>query len=128
MRLLLDTHTFLWWVLDDRRLSKKAAGLIRDPDNELLMSVATGWEIAIKCSLGRIELPEPPSKFIPDQIRRNDLAVLDITMHHALEVYSLPPNHGDPFDRILIAQGRTEDIPIITRDPAFNSYDIETVW
>lgn len=128
MRLLLDTHAFLWWVLDDSRLSKRVDGLFRDPANELLMSVASGWEIAIKAGLGRIELPEPPSTFIPDQIRRNDMAVLDITMHHALEVYSLPPHHGDPFDRILIAQGLTERIPIVTRDPVFSNYEIETVW
>lgn len=128
MRLLLDTHVFLWWILEDRRLSQSAESLIRDTGNDLILSAVSGWEIAIKTSLGRLSLPADPSTFIPDQIRLNDLSTMDVRMHHTLAVHNLPPHHADPFDRLLVAQSVTERVPLLTRDAAFAQYDIETIW
>lgn len=128
MRLLLDTHVFLWWVLDDSQLRPSTVELLGNPDNDILMSSVCGWEISIKASLGRLDLPSPPVDFVPQQLHKNDFGTLPITLYHALEVYSLPPHHQDPFDRMLIAQSRTENIPIISSDSTFGRYDVEVIW
>ena len=124
----MDTHVFLWWVTNNSALSESAVEAIQDPTNELLLSAVSGWEIAIKSTLGRLELSSSPVDFVPDQLRRNELGVLPVSMHHALEVYSLPPHHGDPFDRMLIAQSRSESAPLISGDSAFHPYDVEIIW
>ena len=128
MRVLLDTHVFLWWVTDEPRMSEPATEAIANPDNEILMSPVSGWEISIKAALGRLDLPGPPTDFIPDQLRKNDFGVLAVSMQHALEVSSLPPHHQDPFDRLLIAQARSERVPLISGDGAFRAYDVEILW
>lgn len=128
MRALLDTHSYLWWTLDDRRLSEPARSLIADGSNELLVSVASAWELAIKASLGRIAAPEPIDEFLPDSLARNGFRPLAIELAHALRVSRLPTIHGDPFDRLLIAQALVEGVPIVTSDPVITRYDVETIW
>jgi PIN domain nuclease of toxin-antitoxin system len=128
MKVLLDTHTFLWWVTEDSKLSSKASEIIRDGNNELYLSAASGWEITIKAQLNRIQLPGPPEKFISEQLRINGIQSLPILMSHALHVYNLPDHHRDPFDRILIAQSQLEGLPILTADPSFSLYEIGVIW
>lgn len=128
MRALLDTHSFLWFVSADSKLSSKAEGLIADGANELLLSIASVWEIAIKVSLGRLPLGAPVEDFIPEHLRRNWIDLLPIEASHTFEVSRLPFHHRDPFDRILISQARVEGIPIVSADSAFDDYAVERVW
>ena len=128
MRALLDTHAFLWWVIDSPELSQSARSVMGDSTNELYLSAASGWEIAIKIKLGRLEIAGDPEKLIPEQMVLNAISGLPVQMSHAIHVFQLPYLHRDPFDRILIAQARVEEIPIITRDSAISQYDVETIW
>ena len=128
MRALLDTHVFLWWVTDDAHLSSRARAIIADGDNEVFLSAASGWEMAIKTRLGKLHLPDNPASFVFEQLRINAIEPLAIQMTHALRVYSLPGHHRDPFDRILVAQAQVERMPIITADPQVAQYDVEIVW
>lgn len=128
MRVLLDTHTFLWWNTDDSRLSPKVRDLIADGRNEIYLSVASAWEIAIKAARGSLILPEPPEQYVPSRLRLHRMLVLAIQLRHALMVYDLPMIHRDPFDRLLIAQSRLEDLPLLTIDPEIIQYGIEVVW
>ena len=128
MKVLLDTYTFLWWITDDNRLSSSASEIITNGDNELFLSAATGWEIAIKAQLGRIKLPKEPYPFIADQLRLNGIQSLPIHMSHALHVYSLPNHHRDPFDRMIIAQAQLENLSILTMDPQIAKYKVKVVW
>ena len=104
MRLLLDTHALISWLIDNGRLSERSKAAIRDPSNELGFSAAGAWEIAIQVQLGKIRLPGPPVTYIQQELERNAISTLSITTTHALHVYTLPMIHRDPFDRILIAQ------------------------
>ena len=128
MKVLLDTHTFLWWITDDNRLSSSAREIITNGDNELFLSAATGWEIAIKAQLGRIKLPKEPNSFIAEQLRLNSIQSLPIHMSHALHVYSLPNHHRDPFDRLIIAQAQLENLPILTIVPQIAKYKVKVFW
>jgi len=128
MKVLLDTHTFLWWITDSPRLSARAREVIRDSNNELFFSTASGWEIAIKAQLGRLQLPDNLEQFIVDQLSLNTILVLPIQLRHALHVYTLPQHHRDPFDRMLVAQSQVENLPILTTDPQIAQYDVETIW
>jgi PIN domain nuclease of toxin-antitoxin system len=128
MRVLLDTHTFLWWNTDDPRLSPKARELIADGRNEIYLSVASAWEIAIKAARGSLILPEPPEQYVPSRLRLHRMLVLTIQLRHALTVYDLPMIHRDPFDRLLIAQSRAEDLPLLTIDPDITQYGVAVVW
>lgn len=128
MRALLDTHAFLWWITNDSRLSPRARQLIGDGQNRLFFSAASGWEIAIKARLGRISFPAEPGTFIPGQLARNAFEVLPVHLSHTLQVYGLPDHHRDPFDRLLIAQSKLEDLPLLTADPLIARYDIDTLW
>jgi PIN domain nuclease of toxin-antitoxin system len=128
VRVLLDTHAFLWWVLEDSRLSATARETIVDPDVEVLVSPVSAWEIAIKTADGRLELPEQPRPYVLSRMAANDFHELPITVEHCLRTADLPPIHRDPFDRLLVAQAREEDIPLVTGDPAITRYDVETIW
>ncbi len=128
MRVLLDTHAFLWWDLDDDRLSDIARAVIRDGGNDVVVSVVTIWEVAIKSAKGRLALPSEPEIYIEDRLRRYRWRTLPIDTEHAIRAASLPPIHGDPFDRALIAQAQLEDLPIVTMDAAITRYDVETIW
>lgn len=128
MRLLLDTHAFLWWVEDGPRLSGRAREAIADEGNEILFSVVSAWEIVIKVGTGKLALDEAPESMIPDQIARNDIQILPMEMSHALRVHALPTHHKDPFDRLLVAQALDEGMPLITADPEISRYPVEVVW
>lgn len=128
MRLLLDTHTFLWWASGDERLSKPARTAIESPGAEVLLSTASIWEACIKWQLGKLPLPEHPSRYLPTQLAKGDVAPLDIRMHHVLHITELPDHHNDPFDRIIISQARMEDMTIVTRDENIRRYDVKTLW
>ena len=128
MRVLLDTHAFLWWITEDRRLSGRAREVMTDGHNNLLLSAASGWEIAIKASLGRITLPVPIDRFLSAQLQRNSIGTLPIEMSHALHVHALPLLHRDPFDRLLVAQAQLEKLLILTSDRQVAQYDVETLW
>ncbi len=128
MILLLDTHTLLWWITDSPRLSEDARSLMADTRNELLWSVASSWEVAIKFAVGRLPLPAPPALFIPEHLARNKVDTLAIQNIHAWRAGELPPLHRDPFDRMLVAQAQIEKIPILSADSWIKKYDIEVIW
>jgi PIN domain nuclease of toxin-antitoxin system len=128
MSYLLDTHAFLWFINDDPALSATAKALIEDPENTIYLSVASIWEMAIKISLGKLDIPSPFTDFIDDQLRENTIALLDIKTTHAGVVATLPFHHRDPFDRLIIAQSKSENIPLIGRDAIFETYGVKHHW
>lgn len=128
MRFLLDTHVFLWWNSDVSKLSPKALKVLEDGENELFVSAASAWEIAIKAARGSLILPEAPALYLSSRIRHHAMQSLAIEIDHALHVYTLPPLHRDPFDRLLIAQSQIELLPLITADANIARYDITVVW
>jgi PIN domain nuclease of toxin-antitoxin system len=128
MKLLLDTHTFLWFIAGDVRLSNKARTLIEDMDNVRLLSTASLWEIAIKTSIGKLDLGLPFGTLIPQQLDRNLIDLLDITVDHAALVATLPFHHKDPFDRMVIAQALAEELPMVSVDPILDTYGITRLW
>lgn len=128
MRVLLDTHAFLWWIANSSELSDVARKIIADERNEPIFSAVSGWEIAIKAGVGKLELSDSPEKFLTGQISRNDLEVLPIYLSHALRVHALPDHHRDPFDRLLVAQAIIEEMPLLSADPWIARYPVEVVW
>jgi len=125
MRLLVDTHCWLWMHVDPDRFSAETLGLLEDADNELLLSAASAWEIAIKYALGRLPLPACPERYVPSRMKSSGTTGLPVEHVHALRVAELPHHHRDPFDRLLVAQAQIEDIAILTADPQFGLYDVE---
>lgn len=128
MKLLLDTHAFLWWIRDADSLSGKARKAIADERNQCFLSMASCWEMAIKKSLGKLEIPEPVSGFVAEQIAANRFSLLPIDLRHISRVSRLAFHHRDPFDRLLAAQASEEDMSIVSADPIFQKYGIERVW
>ena len=129
MRILLDTHAFLWWISDAQQLSQKARQIIGNGENTLFLSAASGWEIAIKTRLGKLKLPaDITSFFILEQLSVNAITPLPVQMKHALHVSSLPDFHRDPFDRMIVAQAQVEDLLVLTADPQFAGYNVQTFW
>lgn len=128
MKVLLDTHAFLWWIADHPNLSADARQIIADGDNEVYFSTVSAWEIAIKTRTGRLELPRDLEGFVTDQVARNAFQVLPVSLAHALHVHTLPDHHRDPFDRMLVAQSRVEKLPVVGRDRHFEAYGVEMVW
>jgi PIN domain nuclease of toxin-antitoxin system len=128
MKFLLDTQAFLWWIMDEAALSSRARQLIQDGASVLYLSAASAWEISIKASLGKLKLSDEPVKVITEQMAANGIHPLPIQVSHALHVYSLPPHHRDPFDRMLVAQSQFEDLPIVTPDEQIARYGVQTVW
>jgi PIN domain nuclease of toxin-antitoxin system len=126
VRFLLDTHVFLWLLVEPERLGAHLQSL-EDPANELFLSAASSWEIAIKSELGRLELPDDPQRYVPDSMRAIGVDPLSIDHGHALAVFDLPPHHSDPFDRLLVAQARALRLPIVTADRHIALYDVETL-
>jgi PIN domain nuclease of toxin-antitoxin system len=127
-RFLLDTHVLLWWLFDDRRLNALARSIIQNPANAIFVSSASGWEISTKYRLGKLPHAEEAVRNLPSLLRRALMDVLPITIEHALAAGTLPGLHRDPFDRMLIAQGQIEKLPIITSDTVFKQYSVELVW
>jgi PIN domain nuclease of toxin-antitoxin system len=127
VRLLLDTHVFLWVQTEPERLGENL-GLVEDQRNELLVSAASSWEIAIKHSLGRLALPEPPERYVPTRLRAIGAHGIPIEHSHALAVAALAPLHRDPFDRLLVAQASALGVPILTADPLITQYRVEVLF
>jgi len=128
MNLLLDTHTFLWWITDAPQLSEKVREIMANGHNRLYWSAASSWEIAIKVALGRLTLPEAPEEFLLAQLAKNRIESLPITDLHALRAGQLPHHHRDPFDRMLIAQAQIESFALLSNDPKCGLYELAMIW
>jgi PIN domain nuclease of toxin-antitoxin system len=128
VRALLDTHTFLWWLLDAPKLSAECRRIMEDGANEILMSAASGYELAYKAHVGRLTLPEHPETYVRSRLEATGFGALSVDLSHALRAASLPLIHRDPFDRLLVAQAQLEGLPIMTADPAIAQYDVDVIW
>jgi PIN domain nuclease of toxin-antitoxin system len=128
MKLLLDTHTFLWFVNGDPALSIRSRSMIEDTANERWLSIASIWEMAIKASIGKLHFDDPFATFITDQLYLNDIQMCSITIAHTARSMALPFHHRDPFDRLLIAQAFEEQLHIVSIDGVFDAYDVPRLW
>lgn len=128
MRLLLDTHAFLWFIQGNNNLSDAARSFIEDPANQKLISIASLWEIAIKVSIGKLEVEMPMTELVEQQVLGNAFSLLSIAPEHLNELAKLPFHHKDPFDRLIIAQSLSEDMSIVSVDRAFGDYPVQLVW
>jgi PIN domain nuclease of toxin-antitoxin system len=128
MNLLLDTHTFLWWITDAPKLSKAARDLMGNGQNTLYWSAASSWEVSIKYALGRLPLPEIPEIFLPSELSQNRIESLPVIDAHAFRAGHLPRYHRDPFDRMLIAQAQVESLVILSNDQKLGLYGVEVCW
>jgi PIN domain nuclease of toxin-antitoxin system len=126
--LLLDTHAFLWFVDGDERLSRAAVGRIADPQDRVVISVVSAWEIVIKMSIGKLHLDRPLAELWPESIAANDFEVLNVTTEHVFATDSLPLHHRDPFDRLLIGQAIAEGLELVSADATFDHYPVRRVW
>lgn len=128
MKLLLDSHSFLWFIGGVPALSATSRSLIEDEDNEKFVSIGSLAEIAIKASLGKLPLAKPFDQLIPEQLQLNGFLVLGLTVEHTAKLASLPFHHRDPFDRILVAQCLVENLPLVSKDDILDAYGIRRVW
>lgn len=128
MKLLLDTHALLWFLGGSSRLSATARVAIEDMANERLFSVAGAWEIAIKASLGKLDLTVPFEELVPGELRANAIELLPITPAHLVAVMALPFHHRDPFDRMYVAQSEVEGAALVSADPALDAYGVQRLW
>lgn len=128
MRVLLDTHTFIWWDSDPTQLSPAALAACTDPANEILLSVASLWEMQIKQQLGKLTLRLPLAEIVTHQQTTNGIILLPISPVHIFGLDQLPSIHKDPFDRVLIAQALTESAPLVSRDPVISTYPVPVLW
>ena len=127
MKALLDTHTFLWAISGDEKLSRRAGEIFSGP-SDLWVSVASLWEVVIKVQIGKIPLPEPTGPYLVKKLAENQIEMLPISLDHVLRIESLPNYHNDPFDRMLIAQSLEEKLPLVTADRVFARYPVEVIW
>ena len=128
MKYLLDTHSLIWFIEGDAKLSVHARQLMDDEANELFVSVGSLWEMAIKFSIGKLNLGRPFAEMFPQQLADNSIEILGITVDHLRTVCDLPFHHRDPFDRLIIAQAGIEQMPIISVDIVFDAYGVKRVW
>ncbi len=130
MKLLLDTHTFLWFVVAkfNQFLPQPTKDLLEDGTNELYLSVASVWETAIKVSIGKLNLPQPMAQIVEAQVQNNSVSLLPITLAQLDLIEVMPFHHKDPFDRLLIAQSQAENTPLVSIDAAFDAYGVNRIW
>lgn len=128
MRVLIDTHAFIWWNTEDERLSDGARRVMEDEASEIFVGVGSIWEVAIKVAKGRLEIPGDLETYVDERLAANRWVALSIDRRHVIRAAALPVIHRDPFDRILIAQAQLDDMPIVTTDAAITRYDVETIW
>ena len=128
MNLLLDTHTFLWFIAGDSRLSQPARSAIEDVNNNRYVSMASLWEIAIKVSVDKLKLSEPFEVLIPEQLAENRIEPLNISVDHTALIASMPFHHRDPFDRLIAAQTKVEQMTLVSVDVAFDAYGVTRLW
>ncbi|HKA13688.1 MAG TPA: type II toxin-antitoxin system VapC family toxin [Myxococcota bacterium] len=124
MRLLLDSHVFIWMHASPDRLSARSRAAIIDADSDLFLSVVVPWELGLKIARKKLALPEPLADFVQSRTQRSRIEVLPVHLRHTVAAVELPAHHADPFDRMLIAQARVEDLTLVTADPWFSSYDV----
>ena len=127
MKLLLDTHTFIWWAIQKARLSAAALAAMQNTQNQLMLSIASLWEMQLKTQLGKLHFNLPLSQLIEDQQRINGLQLLPIEPDHIYALSQLPYHHKDPFDRLLIAQTLTENLPMVSADLEFKAYSVQII-
>jgi len=128
MKVLLDTHAFIWLDTQPEKLSKTALEVCQNVDNQLYLSMASVWEMQIKVQLGKLDLRIPLAEMLKVQQQDNDLKVLSITLEHIYQLQSLPFHHNDPFDRLIIAQNSLENMTLVSADGKFKNYDISVLW
>ena len=128
MQLLLDTHTLLWFCLNDTQLSTAAKDVMVDDDNELFVSPASFWELAIKISQRKYAIPKPLDTFLNTILDEQNFNVVPISVAHVASVSSLPFHHKDPFDRMLVAQSLVQDWPIVSKDDSLDAYGVNRIW
>ena len=128
MRYLLDTHTLLWFISQDKKLSDKARQLILDSSSEIFLSIASLWEIAIKINIGKLTLDEPFEQLFPRELHFHKIRILDITVDNLVRLTTLPSHHRDPFDPLIIAQALDEEISVIGVDTRFDGYGVNRKW
>ncbi|MEB3189296.1 MAG: type II toxin-antitoxin system VapC family toxin [Snowella sp.] len=128
MKLLLDTHTFIWWDSNPEKLSQTALSLLSNSDYNLFLSLASVWEMQIKIQLGKLQIRTELETLIVEQVSENNLGLLNIDLSHILTLAHLENHHRDPFDRLLIAQARIEKMMLVSCDPIFKAYDCHVVW
>jgi PIN domain nuclease of toxin-antitoxin system len=128
MKLLLDTHGFVWWASNSAKLPPAVRTHCSDPANTLLLSVVSVWEMQIKIQLGKLKVGRPLPDLIEHHRQVNQMQVLPVNLEHVLALDVLPVNHKDPFDRLLIAQATVEDVFLVSGDPVFSSYPVKLLW
>lgn len=128
MRYLLDTNVWLWSIFEPQKLSPKAHDILADLRQEVFLSAASAWEIAIKSASGKLRLPEPPATYVPRRMTEQGVRPLEVSQRHTLAVSTLPPHHRDPFDRLLVAQANLENMVLISSDRIFARYAVEVLW
>jgi PIN domain nuclease of toxin-antitoxin system len=128
MKLLLDTHTFLWFIEGNLNLSGTARSLIEDPGNQRFLSIVSCWEMSIKVSIGKLELGMMFTELVEREVYGNAIQLLGIQPEHLDELAKLPFHHKDPFDRLIIAQSLAEQLPVVTKDSAFANYPVALLW
>ena len=128
MKYLLDTHTLLWITTDDPKLSKKAKNIYLDAENEILLSIASIWELAIKSSIGKITFQKDLDEFVDVHIKGNNIEILKIELPHVLRIEKLPFHHRDPFDRLIIAQAIEDNLKILGANNIFDKYKVKRIW
>jgi PIN domain nuclease of toxin-antitoxin system len=128
VRLLLDTCTFLWCLEGGGALSQRAARALVDPENDVYLSSVSAWEIAVKHTLGKLPLPEPPERYVPDQRKARGIEALPLDEESSLHLYRLPPLHRDPFDRMLICQALVGSLALVTPDESIQRYPVKIYW
>lgn len=128
MRLLIDTHALLWWLRDERQLSRTARRAIAEAESPRFFSVAGAWELAIKCSTGKLKLSVSAGKLLDEHLPLNGAALLGMTLDDLIRLESLPFHHRDPFDRMMAAQAIERDLTIASADPVFEKYGVKRVW
>lgn len=128
MNLLLDTNAFIWWATEPEKLSPQARAQCESDNNNLLLSLASIWEMQIKLQLGKLKIDYPLRTFVEYQQQADDLQILPMTMAHVYALDTLPFHHKDPFDRIIIAQANVEELFVVTKDEIFSSYPVKLIW
>ena len=128
MNYLLDTHVLIWWIAGKVKLSAAVQKTLSEATGTVLVSVASLWEMALKIKLGKLKMPDPFDAYILRQIQINRMELLPIHAPHVLETMNLPPHHRDPFDRLLVAQARKEELILITGDEMLRAYDVQILW
>lgn len=128
MKLLLDTHTFIWWASEPGNLSKKSLAALENEKNDIILSVVSVWEMQIKIQLGKLKLNHPLGDLILKQQNSNDIQILPVSLEHVLALENLPAFHRDPFDRLLIIQAIQEKFLLVSKDKIFQQYPVKLFW